>query len=534
MPGKMDLVHLIQTLSKPSAYPHPIHKIEVRQTHISVVFLAGDFAYKIKKPVELGFLDFSTLEKRRHFCNEEVRLNRRLAPSVYLGVVPVARQGSKVVLGGQGEAIEWAVKMERLPDSATLQSWLARGEVNPEIVEALGRKVASFHAQADSGGHVSLFGRFDVVARNARENFEQSVSQVGITVSPTVHERLRALTEEALTGLKPLMERRADRDVPRDTHGDLHLDHVYLFPDRGPPDDLVIIDCIEFNERFRFADPVADMAFLVMDLSFQGRSDLARAFAESYFRASGDAEGRALLPFYTAYRAAVRAKVEGFELAEKEIPATERAAARARARAHWLLALGELETPSRKPCLVLVGGLPGTGKSTLAQALVDKADFCLIRSDVVRKELAGRADSYRESALFGEGLYTPDWNDRTYAECLRRAEALLFEGKRVLIDASFREEKRRRAFLEAAAGFGTPGVFLLCQAEPDTVRARIAGRRNDASDADWSIYQAAAKTWQKPGEHTAKNLWEICSDGSREQAVSQALDVFRRLHLLES
>ena len=173
--------------------------------------------------------------------------------------------------------------------------------------------------------------------------------------------------------------------MPRDTHGDLHLDHVYLFPDRAPPADLVIIDCIEFNERFRFADPVADMAFLVMDLAFHGRRDLARAFADAYFRASGDEEGRALLPFYTAYRAAVRGKVEGMELAEREVPEAERAAALVRARAHWLLALGELEEPGRRPCLVLVGGLPGTGKSTLARGLAEQAGFTVIRSDLVRR-----------------------------------------------------------------------------------------------------------------------------------------------------
>src|SRR5262249_5128178 len=158
---------------------------------------------------------------------------------------------------------------------------------------------------------------------------------------------LRSLTEATLNSLRPVIERRADRDVPRDTHGDLHMEHVYLFPDRKPPDDLIVIDCIEFNERFRFADPVADMAFLVMDLSFHGRRDLARVFSEAYFGASGDEEGRALLPFYTAYRATVRAKVEGFELTEKEIPESERAAALAKAQAHWLLALGELEEPSR-------------------------------------------------------------------------------------------------------------------------------------------------------------------------------------------
>jgi len=247
-------------------------------------------------------------------------------------------------------------------------------------------------------------------------------------------------------------------------------------------------------------------------------------------RASGDADGRALLPFYTAYRAAVRGKVEGFELFEKEIPETERAAALTRARAHWLLALGELESPNRRPCLALVGGLPGTGKSTLAHGLAEQAGFSLIRSDVVRKELAGVADS-EGAAAFGEGIYSSDWTERTYAECLRRAEALLFEGKRVLVDASFREEKTRGAFLEAAAGWGVPAVFLLCRAGAETVRARLRARRNDVSDADWSVHQKAAESWQQPSPNTIQKLWEIPGDESRVQVVARALEVLRGCHL---
>jgi hypothetical protein len=223
------------------------------------------------------------------------------------------------------------------------------------------------------------------------------------------------ITEESLTRLRPLIESRAARGIPRDTHGDLRLDHIYLLPDRNPPDKLAVIDCIEFNERFRFADPVADMAFLVMDLAFHGRRDLARVFADEYFRASSDEEGRVLLSFYTAYRAVVRAKVEGLELLETEIPEAERTRAAAKSRAHWLLALGELEAASRRPCLVLVGGLLGTGKSTLARGLVREANFRLVRSDVVRKELAGLPPGASARSSFGEGIYTQAWSDKTYA-----------------------------------------------------------------------------------------------------------------------
>jgi aminoglycoside phosphotransferase family enzyme/predicted kinase len=525
----MELARLIAVLGGPTAYPYPVDKVEVRHTHISVVFLAGSFAYKIKKPVNLGFLDFSTLDRRRHFCEEEVRLNRRLAPEVYLGVVPVSRADSPgsqpgLKMEGRGEAVEWAVKMKRLPEAATLEKRLQGEQVGVGLLKALARKVASFHAGAEAGQHISAFGRFEVVARNARENFEQAAFQLGTTVSRGVFERLRTLTEEALARLSALIEGRAQRGAPRDTHGDLHLDHVYLFPDRTPPADLVIVDCIEFNERFRFADPVSDMAFLVMDLCFHGRRDLAGAFAEEYFRASGDQEGRVLLPFYAAYRAAVRGKVEGFELSEKEIPEAERSAALARSRPHWLLALGELETPGRRPCLVLVGGLPGTGKSTLAQGIGDRADFRLIRSDLVRKELAGFQIEESACSPFEEGIYTPAWSQRTYAECLRRAEKLLFEGERVVVDASFGEEKNRLAFVDVAARLGLPVVFMRCHANAEAIWRRLEGRRGDASDADWSVYQKAAARWEEIGPATRRVLCEIAASGSKDEALSRALE----------
>ncbi len=523
----MDLAQMIEALSDPAAYPGPAGEVVVRQTHISAVFLAGPHVYKVKKPVEFAFLDFGTLAKRRHYCEEEVRLNRRLAPDVYLGVVPVTRSAKGIRVEGDGEVVEWAVKMRRLPDDATLQNRLQQGEVGAEVVEALARMIASFHAQAESGPRVAAFGRFEAVAGNARENFEQSAAHVGTTVSEAVFARAQALTEQALTHHRPLIEGRAERGVPRDTHGDLRLGHVYHFPDREPPGDLVIIDCIEFNERFRFADPVADMAFLVMGLKLQGHRDLARAFADAYFLASGDVEGRNLLPFYASYRAAVRGKVEGLKLARPEIAEADRSVALVKARGSWLLALGELEEPGRKPCLVMVGGLPGTGKSTLAQALAECAGFRVIRSDLVRKELAGVAGKGQGSSAFGDGIYTAEWNERTYAECLRRAEELLFEGKRVLVDANFREEVWRQTFLEAATRWGVPGVFLVCHAEPDVVRERLASRRGDASDADWPVYLKAGKAWEEPGPRTRPAQQTVATGGSVEDALSQATEVLQ-------
>jgi predicted kinase len=355
---------------------------------------------------------------------------------------------------------------------------------------------------------------------------------VGLTVSRTVFDRLRELTERALTELKPLIEARAERGVPRDGHGDLRLDHVYRFPDRAPPEDLVVVDAIEFDTRLRAGDPVSDMAFLAMDLRCCGRPDLARAYCDAYFEASGDHEARALLPFYIGYRAAVRGKVEGIRANEPEVPEPERVAARMRARAYWVLALGALETPSRRPCLALVGGLPGTGKSTLSRNLSASAGFAIVRSDVVRKELAGSTSSTR--AAFETGIYTAEWTDRTYAECLRRAEELLFEGGRVVIDATFRRERDRRAFLDAAQRWAVPAVFFVCQANSSIVRTRLENRHGDVSDADWSLSSSLAEHWEEPGTIVQSSTTLIETSVGRSAALAQALAALRLLDLAEA
>jgi len=490
---------MIAALSRPEAYPHPVEAIEVCQTHISVVFLAGPFAYKIKKPVNLGFLDFSTLEKRKHFCEEEIRLNRRLAPDIYLGVVPVSvsepeaqARGSTLTLAcgsgsPRGHVVEWAVQMKRLPSDATLECRLERNEVTPDQLTLLAERLVNFHRHADASDRISSFGQFAVVAHNARENFAQAQPLVGATVSPIVFERMKGLTEEHLNRHHVLIEARAERGVPRDTHGDLHLDHVYLFPEEMPPNDLVMIDCIEFADRFRYADPVADVAFLAMDLIFHGRRDLARLLVDRYIYLIGDAEGRQLLPFYSAYRAVIRAKVKGMELNEIEIDEAERADASIRARAHWLIALGELEVPAKRPALVLIAGLPGTGKSTLAKSLASSANFQVLRSDVVRKEIAASEKG---------SIYSNTWTEQTYAELQRRAEGLLWRGERVVVDANFRDDAMRRRFLNAGRVWGVPVIFIQCETAPDVLRERLAKRSGDASDADWRIYRELESTWQ--------------------------------------
>ncbi len=441
--------------------------------------------------------------------------------------MPITGDGAEIRINGRGTVVEWAVKMERLPESATLGDRLARGDVAADSLEELARRLAQFHAHAEAGPKVALGGSFLAVARNALENFEQSTDHVGTTLSRSTFERLKSLTEAALVEKRALIEDRAQRGIPRDTHGDLRLDHIYWFPERHPPDDWAIVDCIEFNERFRHADPIAELAFLAMDLTLEAHSDEARTFVEAYLQAAGDDEGRALLPFYRAYRAAVRGKVEGMKLGEKEILEADRSKAHTRARALWLYALSELEAPRGKPCLVLVAGLPGTGKSTLARRLGDEAGLMVIRSDVVRKELTAEAGEARSEAGFDGGFYTAAWNDRTYEECLRRADEILFEGGRVLIDASFRHESHRRLFLDAAHRCGIPACLILCQADAGVVRERLAGRRGDASDADWAIHTELARHWDDLSSRTRTVTCQVDTGGSLNDSTTRAIEVLR-------
>ncbi len=504
----MKPAELIEGLSRADAYPFPVERVEVRQTHISVVFRAGERAYKVKKPVTFPFLDYGTPELRKHYCHEEVRLNRRWAPDVYLGVTPIVERGGRLRVGGEGAVVEHAVEMRRLPDEASLGSLLLEGRVDRALVEELGRRVAGFHETAGRTGPAGAFGQ---VARNLRENLE--VSGPG----PPLLARLLRRVESELARLRA----RIDARPVCETHGDLRLEHVYRFPDRRPPADLIAIDGIEFNERFRRIDPVSDMAFLRTDLVAHGRRDLAEAFTESYFRASGDEAGRELLALYSSYRAAVRAKVQALKSREEEIGEEERERAERRSRRWWLLALSEIEAPGRRPCLALTAGLPGTGKTTLARALAQEAGFELIRSDIVRKEGGGRGD-----------LYGPEQVRETYTECLRRAEAIVLEGGRALVDATFRAEEERLRFQRAAEACGVPFLIFHCTLRAEAARARLAARRGDASDADPAVHDELARRWEPFGSGTLPRVREIDSSLPPSASAARALDALRAEGLL--
>lgn len=537
---QVGLETLIEQLSRPGAYPHPVESVEVVQTHASVVFVAGDYAYKLKKPVDFGFLDYSTRPLREQYCRAEVRLNRRLAEPVYLGVVSVLRgPNGELRFGADGdrdvalEPIEPAVKMRRLDHADTLESRVVEGTAVQDDIVAVARRIAGFHREARRDSDIAHYGAFDVVAGNCRENFEQLGPLVPDLpeVPPVLFDALASATETALRDARGDVEARARAGLPCDTHGDLRLEHVYLYPAREPPDDIWVVDCIEFNERFRYADPVADIAFLAMDLMTRGAWDLAEVLERVYFEAAADPRGRDLLPLYVAYRATVRAKVEAMKAMESEVPASDRARARRRARAHLLVALGALRPPRARPALVLVAGLPGTGKSTLARSLADTLDMAVVRADVVRKELAGIDPRTPAPAGVGAGIYTPAFSDRTYAACRDRAIASLARGGRVIVDANFKEDHRRREFVEAARGLGVPVAILVCEADADLVRARIRGRRGDASDADVDVYEHARHSWEPLGPLTGPVSYPVETTASPDECRAKAVDLLVRARM---
>lgn len=540
---------LTEGLGRAEAYPHDVAEVRAIQTHISVVFLAGPYAYKVKKPVEFAFLDFSTLDRRRRFCHEEVRLNRRLAPSVYHGVVPiVAAPGGPRVLDvlvgdagdeppqGSGEVLEWAVRMERLPEERTLKSLLRRGELDGPgavaLLERLARLLAEFHATAARGPEISRLGDFPTIAANARENFDEMEALSADTVSPAVLRRLRALSESMLSELRPLMERRAREDIPCDGHGDLRLGHVYHLPDGSADGDIVIVDCIEFNERFRYADPMADLAFLVMELEYEDRPGLARAITDRHLEAMSDREGAELIPYYVAYRDIVRGKVRTLEAQDTAIAERERDRARARATRHFLRALGRLAPPDERPALILLAGLPGVGKSVLARGLADDAGFTWIDTDRVRKGLAAGHGPVNDRAGFEAGVYTREWTERTYAGCLQRAGSMLREGARVVVEGSFRSGRHRHTFLERARQLGVPALLILCEADREVVRDRLMARAGQAgeegaSDADWGVYQAMERRWEPPGAESDGVVRRIRTDRSEAEVLDRAMEILR-------
>ena len=326
------LPKLVETLLKSEAYPDTPQSVELVQTQMSFVFLTDDYVYKVKKPVNLGYLDYTTLEKRQFYCQREVKLNRRLCPDVYLGVVPITQDKGNIFIEGQGEIIEYAVKMRRLPQKAMMDVLLRNNLVSPEMVAKVAQKLVDFHHKAETNAIISIFGNPDTITQNTEENFVQTEKYIGNTISRDRYINIKNYTQAFIRQNTPLFHKRVAEGRIRDCHGDLHAAHICF------TNGIYIYDCIEFNDRFRYCDVASEVAFLAMDLDHYGRANLSHTFVSTYITQSRDKELLKLLNFYKCYRAYVRGKVEGFKYDDPHISEEEKARVLATAKSYFKLA----------------------------------------------------------------------------------------------------------------------------------------------------------------------------------------------------
>ncbi len=502
---------LLAALQRPEAYPHPAGAIEHVETHISHVYLAGDYAYKLKKPVDFGFLDFTSLAKRRAACAEELRLNRRLVPDVYLAVVPVCRGPDGVRLATEGcgkneTEIEIAVRMRRLPQEGLLDRLAQHGGLALAPMTDIARQLASFHVAAQRGPEIDRYGRVESLRGPVIQNFTQTEPYIGRTVTAARHAQLRAGAERFLDTHAALFAARVAQGRIVDGHGDLHLRNMFL--DRGT---VIIFDCIEFNPALRAGDVMNDIAFLVMDLLHRGLAAHANRFLNDYLERTHDYGGLVLLDFYAAYRAGVRAKVLSFE--SDNATSAARAALEHEAATYFALA-ARLLVP-RRAGLLLTCGPSGSGKTTVAREAARILDGITVRSDAVRKHLAGLPLETRGDVP-GRNIYTPEMTLRTYAALLAHGQEIIASERWAILDAVYGRRDERAAARALARELGIPFGILYCVATREELeyrlRARVAGG-NDISDATVEVLAGQLARFEPPGpEENARSVTSAETD----------------------
>ena len=482
---------------------------ELIETHISWVFLGPTEVFKIKRPVDLGFLDFTTLPKRREACEAEVRLNRRLAPDVYLDVVPVNVDAAGVhSIGGEGSMVDWAVHMRRLPVERRADELLQRGVLTAADIDRLAAHIARFHESARCDAETSQHGEVARIRHNVLENFVQTRHSIADYLSEEQAREIEAWQLQMLLDEERFEARVAQQRV-RDGHGDLRLEHVYFEEYRS----IAIIDCIEFNERFRYGDVCADIAFLSMDLAWHAR----------YARESNDYDLYSVVDFYESYRAFVRGKVASLLASDRDASASARERARHEARRYFMLALAYERPPLVPPRVVAIGGMIASGKSHNAEIVAELLAAPVLSSDRTRKHWMGRkATDSMQSEAWG-GAYAPEVTTAVYEELWRLAEVIVSSGRPVVIDASFRTVALREAARQLAERHGVPFLFIECTAPSSTLRQRLVERERGGpqeSDARTDLLEEFERGFEPVHELAASQ--HLCVDTSRPSAENRA------------
>ena len=525
--SSIDHTQLVEALSDPSFYPHPVDDVRFIQTHISSVFLTGEFVYKLKKPVNFGFLDFSTVELRKLYCRAEVELNSRLAPSLYLRAAPITLDGDRLVLEGEGEVVDWVVVMNELDEQLLGSEVLARGELTEAHMDSLVDVLVPFYLNAATGEGIDQYGTVDAVKFNTDENFSQTKAYSGKLLSSERFKHIRRWTNSFYEDNGDLFERRIAEGRTRESHGDLHLRNVFL---EDPP---VIFDCIEFNERLRCGDVAVDLAFMAMDLDFNGRTDLAERFISRYVEASGDEELVRLLDFYKCYRAYVRGKIACFTSSDPALDNGARRAQRNLARRYFGLAY-QYAGGSEQPSMVVLYGLMGSGKTNVARYLRERFGWHMISTDAVRKQISGVGENTRVYVPYNEGLYSPEMNQKTYEEVCRRAENLLLGGFPVVVDGAFKYQNEREPVIEAAQRTGARLLFIqtICETEEQRRRLEKRQQHDTRSDGRVELMEHQRADFEAANVDFEHLFHVISTDGPKPQTRSLVEELLRSESLL--
>jgi hypothetical protein len=493
--------------------------VTLLQTHSAWVVLAGAHAFKVKKRVNLGFLDFSTLEKRRYFCEREVLLNQRLCPWLYLGVVPISRHGAKLSLGGGGQVVDYAVKMRRMPEHGFFPGLLAAGGVGVREVNQVAAVLGAFYAAQHPGPDVTRWGQLSNLKLSTDENFRQTREFVGSTLSREAFDAIRYFTSRFYARKRTLLASRVQRHRIRDCHGDLHLDHVHL-----GPDELSIYDCIEFNDRFRYIDVANDIAFLAMDFDFHERPDLARHLVARMVLTTKDRGLAELMDFYKCYRAYVRGKVESLLQQAPDVPEPVRAASRARAARYFRLAL-QYAVGGSEPMVLVVMGRVGSGKTTVARALGEELGWEVFSSDRIRKALAGVPLHRRGSTRERQRLYADRMTARTYARLLEEAVRAAKAHRSVILDATYSRRGHRDRLRRELKRRKVACRFIEVRAPATVVRRRLEVRENspgEISDARLEDVAMLNRAYEPPTEVPSALRHFVTARGRVESAVAAA------------
>jgi len=467
---------LIAALARPEAYPHPVEAVRIEETHISWVLLTGDWAYKVKKPVNLGFLDFSTLGARKYFCEEELRLNRRFAPEIYDSVVTIAGSQEQPRIGSGAPVLEYAVKMRQFPQDALAGRLLERGAVTPADIDRLADAIAGFHAAAAPVPGDQPYGTPQNVLVPVMENFHQIRAAVDASMDRAALRALEIWSTGEFQRLRARFAQRRDEACVRECHGDLHLGNIVRIGDR-----LVPFDCIEFSPGLRFIDVMSEAAFLAMDLTHRQRPDLAWRMLNRYLEATGDYGGLDVLDFYRVYRALVRAKIHAIRAAQ--LAACRHDTNELLAGYRGYVDLAARFTRPRRAALLITHGLSGSGKTTATQPLLEALGAFRVRSDVERKRLHGLPALAATQSGVGAGIYSPAATTATYEQLRNLARSIVKADFPAIVDAAFLKRAERDAFRGLAAELAVPFLVLDCRAPEAALRERVAAREREGRDA---------------------------------------------------